>query len=131
MRNNQLKIPMEKYLSYMAMPELDKPEITRQIMTFDITILFDFICKYFNVDKKIVLLKSRKRELVEVRQIFFYFSNKYLKNTTLERISKFLNKDHSTVIHSIKVVNNMCETDLIFNHKIKQIDKLILEYYKK
>ena len=54
--------------------------------------------------------KSRKREIVFARQAVMFFLKRYSKETS-ERIGKHYNKDHATVIHALKAINNLIETD--------------------
>lgn len=53
------------------------------------------IVNYFKLNSK-----SRKRDLVTIRHVFFCVLHK--KGTTLEQIGEIFNKDHSTVVHGIK-----------------------------
>ena len=79
---------------------------------------------YFNVPIEIRDTKSRKREIVQSRQIAMY----YLKNRTklsLSAIGSMFLKDHATVIHSIKQVNNLSETDKCYRQDLKAIAKRI------
>lgn len=53
---------------------------------------------------------ARQREFVQMRQISMYFCNKYTK-LTLARIAYVHGgRDHSTVLHAKKTVNNLLET---------------------
>ena len=73
---------------------------------------------------------SRKRQLVEIRQISHWIAKNH---TTLSssKIGKIIgNKDHATVLHSIKTVNNLRESDKLFNKRFKDIyDYLIIHGY--
>lgn len=65
---------------------------------------------HFNVN---LAQKCRKREIVEIRQIFCYFSREW-SNVSLAKIGKLINRDHATVLHSHKQVKNLLETDYKF-----------------
>jgi len=54
-------------------------------------------------------VKCRDRELVEARQLFFYFVWKYT-TITLKDLGRLLKRDHATVIHSVKTWHNLMET---------------------
>ena len=79
--------------------------------------------------KKLTLdQKCRKRELVELRSIFFFLAR--CMGYTLEQIgTHFHNMHHSTVMHGIKLFKNLYETDdryrdlyyKILNHIKKEI----------
>lgn len=53
--------------------------------------------------------RSRKRELVIVRQIVIYCLKK-ITGASLKSVGEHLYRDHTTAIHAIKCVNNMYET---------------------
>jgi len=130
-------------MNYNTIPGLDRQEITTQIMYAKKGfITSDYILKkiaeYFiaddGVQKTLLALgyvpnkeglikaikdKTRKREIIIARQAFCYFS-KQLTNNTLKIIGKYLGqRDHSTVIHSIQVWDNLKQVD----STVKQYDK--------
>lgn len=72
-----------------------------------------------------ISLKTRKREVLEVRQLAHYVCRKHTK-LSLEHIGYSIGeKDHATVINSIEVVQNLLDTDKIFRSKY---DEIITEY---
>lgn len=80
---------------------------------------------YYGVGMDYSQVKSRKRELVVARQVAMYFSNKYT-NATLHVISEHFNgKNHATVLHAIKQVANLCETDKEFKKQVKDLKQII------
>lgn len=54
--------------------------------------------------------KTRKREVVSVRQVCHYLSTKYTKNSLASIGEYFGGKDHATVLHSKYTVLNMIDT---------------------
>lgn len=69
--------------------------------------------------------KTRKREIVEARQIAMFVASTQIKTLSLSKIGEYYNKDHATVIHALKTVNNLCETDHLFKEKV---DQAIVKY---
>jgi chromosomal replication initiator protein len=65
----------------------------------------DFIAKQFKVDVTELQSKSRKQTLAFPRQIAMYLSRKYT-DTPLVDIGKAFNRDHSTVVHAIRVITD-------------------------
>lgn len=57
---------------------------------------------------EILKTKTREREIVEARQIYFVRAKLFTK-ASLAAIGKLVNKDHATVLHGIKTVNNVIE----------------------
>lgn len=72
--------------------------------------------------------KSRKREFVENRQIYFYFISKYSKKPFMYIGQKY-GFNHATIIHSINNIKNLRATDPKFKKKLIRIkNKIILIY---
>jgi len=74
--------------------------------------------------------KSRKREgYVDPRHIAQTICRYIFPNKSLAYVgSFFVNSDHATVLHSVKVVKNLCETNLYFLEKFNSIQQEILGY---
>jgi chromosomal replication initiation ATPase DnaA len=68
-----------------------------------------------------VFSKNRNRPHVQIRQVIHYVMRKRNPGDSLDEIGRVSGHDHSTVLHSIKVVNNAIETN----------DELYLKYLKK
>ncbi|NPA36866.1 MAG: chromosomal replication initiator protein DnaA [Chlorobi bacterium] len=80
------------------------------------------VCDYYGLEMGTFQSKTRKREIVQARQIAMYFS-KTLTNSSLASIgSKIGNKDHATVLHACKTINNLMETDKEFKKQLKDIE---------
>jgi chromosomal replication initiator protein len=66
--------------------------------------------------------KTRKKEVALARHIAMYMSHKILKKT-LEEIGEFFeNRDHSTVIHGIKKIQNLIKEDSKLSQNIYEIE---------
>ncbi len=81
------------------------------------------VCEHFSLPLAVLQAKSRKREIVQARQIAMYFS-KTLTNASLSTIgSQIGKKDHATVLHACKTVNNLMDTNKEFKSQVEEIDK--------
>ena len=85
--------------------------------------------KYYRVHPDYYLMRSRKRELVQARQIAMTLININTK-LTLKYIGEMIgNRDHATVIHSRETVNNLFETEKNFRYDLKYlVRKLKLKF---
>lgn len=80
-------------------------------------------------------LKSRKLEYVEARCVFCYIAREDMR-FTLSGIGKFLNKDHTSIIHMNKRASDLLETEDRFYNLYKETkdnlnntyDKTVAEY---
>ncbi|MCF0166287.1 MAG: chromosomal replication initiator protein DnaA [Bacteroidales bacterium] len=81
------------------------------------------VCSYFGITDEMFSSSSRKRELVQARQIAMYLSRKHT-NTSLDCIgSQIGGKNHATVLYACQTVNNMNETDRNFRRMLGDIEK--------
>ena len=81
------------------------------------------VCDYFNLQTDAITSKTRKREIVQARQIAMYFA-KHMTKLSLATIgSQIGGKDHATVLHACKTVNNLIDTDRQFKGYIEEIEK--------
>ncbi len=81
------------------------------------------VCDYFNIHIDQLQLKTRKREIVQARQIAMFFSKNLTKSSLATIGSQIGNKDHATVLHACKTVNNLIDTDKRFMFSIQEIEK--------
>jgi chromosomal replication initiator protein len=92
-------------------------------------ISIDYIQKvvsdYFSIPVDVVNSKTRKREIVQARQIAMYFSKKYTKSSLATIGIHCGNKDHATVLHACRTVNNLLDTDKQFRSYVTEIEKKI------
>ncbi len=84
--------------------------------------ILEKVCRHYNVEQRQVFSKSRKRELVQVRQVSMYLAQKYTKMPA-GRIGQLIgNRDHSTVIHSCNAVEQRLKVDITFSDEIRSIE---------
>ena len=75
--------------------------------------------------------KDRHRDIMAARHLFCYMA-KLHTDCTLMNIGKYINRDHTTVINSIKVVNDMIDTNYeVFVDLVHKCDMYINREFKK
>lgn len=80
------------------------------------------VCDYYNIEEVAVQSKSRKREIVQVRQISMYLAKKYLDYST-SKIGSYIGKrDHATVLHACNMVRDQIEVDKNFKVDMENIE---------
>lgn len=83
------------------------------------------VCEYFEISIDKLKEKTRKRQIVQARQLSMYLAKNYTKNS-LKVIGKhFGGRDHSTVIHSCQAIQNLLDTDPEFKDNVEDIQKKI------
>ena len=123
-------------VSILAQSTLNKKEITldlaKQIIDklvkstrreISIDYIQKVVCDYFNMQVDMLKSKTRKREIVQARQIAMYFAKNLTKSSLASIGSVIGGKDHATVLHACKTVNNLIDTDKRFRLYIDEIEK--------
>lgn len=83
------------------------------------------VCDYFEVPVEKLKEKTRKRQVVQARQLSMYLSKNFTKHS-LKAIGKhFGGRDHSTVIHSCQAIQNLMDTDTKFKESVDDLQKKI------
>lgn len=81
------------------------------------------VCDYFDMPIELMKSKTRKREVVQARQIAMYFSKKMTKSSLANIGMNCGGKDHATVLHACRTVNNLSETDKSFRVYLEELEK--------
>lgn len=125
-------------ISILAQSSMNKKEITpalaaKVIEKFvkttprEITVEFiqKLVCEYFDIPLERIHSKTRKREIVQARQLAMYFSKSFTKSSLANIGSKCGNKDHATVLHACKTVKNLADTDKMFKKYVDELENMI------
>ncbi len=84
------------------------------------------VCKFFKISKNEMLSSRRSRYLVRPRQTAIYLT-KILTSKSLPEIGReFSNRDHTTIIHSVKTIEKLKTNDLELNANIDTLKNKIL-----
>ena len=87
--------------------------------------IINIVCDYFKISPEQMSLNTRKRQVVQARQIAMYLSKKY-SNASLASIGQQCGKkDHATVYHACKTIANQLDTDKQFKVMLAEIEKKI------
>jgi chromosomal replication initiator protein len=83
------------------------------------------VCKHFGLENSAIHTKSRKREVVQARQIAMYLAKEKTDFST-SKIGKLIGgKDHATVLHACKTVKSQCEVDKTFRADLESIEQAL------
>ena len=84
------------------------------------------VCEYFNITRDTLLSKSRKRQIVQARQIAMYMSRNLI-NCSLATIGAEIGgKDHATVLHACTTVSDLMTIDKSFRQYVTDIEKMLV-----
>lgn len=125
-------------ISLVAQSTLNKKEIdialTRQVVRqfvsqsdkeISVENIKLLVAKHFNLPVEKLQSKTRLRNVVMARQVSMYLAKNYT-NSSLKKIGDcFGGRDHSTVIYSLKTVEDMMETDHTFRENVDTLIKKV------
>ena len=84
------------------------------------------VCKFFKISKNEMLSSRRSRYLVRPRQAAIYLT-KILTSKSLPEIGReFSNRDHTTIIHSVKTIEKLIKDDAELSGNIDNLKNKIL-----
>lgn len=83
------------------------------------------VCDYFELPLEVLKSKTRKREVVQARQLAMYFSKQFTKSSLSNIGMHCGGKDHATVLHACRTVNNLMDTDKKFKAQVVDLQKRI------
>ena len=102
----------------------DLLNISENKVTIDL--IQTIVCKFFKISKNEMLSSRRSRYLVRPRQTAIYLT-KILTSKSLPEIGReFSNRDHTTIIHSVKTIEKIKEKDPEMVDNINKLKNQIL-----
>ncbi|TDS64357.1 chromosomal replication initiator protein DnaA [Myroides indicus] len=123
-------------ISLIAQSSFNKREVTLDLAKHVVEkfvknvkreISIDYIQKvvsdYFQMDIETLCSKTRKRHIVQARQLAMFFAKKYTKSSLASIGSQIGDRDHATVLHACKTIDNLLETDKQFKKYYEDINK--------
>lgn len=83
------------------------------------------VCAHYNLDESAIHTKTRKREIVQVRQIAMYLAKKHTDHSSSKIGQLIGNRDHATVLHACKMVKDLIDVDKAFKAEMDEIETMI------
>lgn len=120
---------IKKYKQRVAVARLSMPAsaayfipgMRREVKPFEIILA---VCEHFSLSWKKTMSKTRKREFVECRQWIMYLMY-IMSDASLAEVGSWLQKDHATILYSLRLIKNRSEIDAAFNEKRKELIDLL------
>ena len=123
-------------ISLIAQSSFNKVEITQELAQ-DVVMKFvkntkrevsiDYIQKvvsdYFQMDIETLQSKTRRRHIVQARQLAMYFAKKFTKASLASIGNQIGKRDHATVLHACKTVDNLTFTDKQFRKYVEDLSQ--------
>ena len=86
----------------------------------------NLVASYFNLNIQEMLSARRSRSLARPRQIAMYLAKQHTTNSLPDIGRKFSGRDHTTVIHAVKKINELIEKDNEIRQNVMEIRKKLL-----
>jgi len=125
-------------ISLLAQASLNKKEINidlaRQIVDnfirstnkeISIEYIQKVVSQYFDLSVEEMNSKTRRRNIVQARQLAMYFAKEHTKASLTTIGLHCGNKDHATVLHACRTVRNLVETDKKFKSYFNELERII------
>jgi len=81
------------------------------------------VSEYFQMNVDTLQSKTRKRHIVQARQLAMYFAKKFTKASLASIGSQIGKRDHATVLHACKTVDNLTFTDKQFRKYVDDLNQ--------
>lgn len=114
--DREIDLALARRVIDQAIKKIEKKKIT-------IDTIQDIVCKFYNIKSELIHTASRKRQIVQARQVTMYLSKQYTEMSLAQIGSLIGKKNHATVLHACRTVKEQMEVDKIFRDEISEIEK--------
>lgn len=87
--------------------------------------IIEKVCTHYGLDESTIHTKTRKREIVQARQIAMYLAKKHTDHSSSKIGQLIGNRDHATVLHACKIMKDLVEVDKNFKNEVAEIEASI------
>ena len=103
-----------------------KDFINSNVKPINIEFIQNIVASHFNLNIHELLSPRRPRSLARPRQIAMYLAKQYTTNSLPDIGRKFANRDHTTVIHAVKKIDELIKKDNEIRQNVIEIKKKLL-----
>ncbi len=114
--NRNIDLELAKRVIGQAIKKIERKKITVEAIEA-------IVCQYYDIKAELIHTASRKRQIVQARQVTMYLSKSYTEMSLAQIGSLIGKKNHATVLHACKTVKEQMEVDKIFRDEIKEIER--------
>lgn len=83
------------------------------------------VCSHYGVSTDVISTKTRKRDIVQIRQVAMYLAKKHT-DASSAKIGKLIGKrDHATVLHACKIITGQLDVDKAFKEEMAELEMAI------
>ena len=100
--------------------------INSNTKTINVEHIQNLVASYFNLNIQELLSPRRSRSLARPRQIAMYLAKQHTTNSLPDIGRKFSNRDHTTVIHAVKKIDELIKKDNDIRQNVIELKKKLL-----
>lgn len=115
----QKKIDMKLAEKIVARISINKPRTTT------LEQIRDTVCNFYSLSVEAISTKSRKREVVQARQVAMFLCKQMTQNTLATIGLAIGSRDHATVLHACKTVGDQILVDKHFRNEVTEIEGML------
>lgn len=116
--NKEIDLSLARRVISQAIKKIEAKKIT-------VNIIESVVCNFYNIKNELIHTASRKRQIVQARQVAMYLSKTYTEMSLAQIGALIGKKNHATVLHACKIVKEQMEVDKTFREEIAEIEKKI------
>ena len=94
-------------------------KVSKKQMSFEL--IAETVSRFYNIDQELLYGKSRKREISDARQLVMYLTKKSTQMSSTN-IGAMLSRDHATVLHACKQIEQRLSIEKKFQHEVEMIE---------
>jgi chromosomal replication initiator protein len=94
-------------------------KVNKKQMSFEL--IAETVSRFYNLDQQLLYGKSRKREISDARQLVMYLAKKTTQMSSTN-IGQKLSRDHATVLHACKQIEQRLSIEKKFRHEVEMIE---------
>lgn len=102
-----------------------KEQLQEKRENINIESIVKFVSKELNVKPSEIRSKSRSKNIVYARRVSIYLARSLTQNTMPQLAQYFGMKDHTTISHTMKKINELLKSDENFKVKIDELNNKI------
>jgi len=103
-----------------------KDFINSNIKSISVESIQTLVASHFNLSMQDLLSPRRSRSLARPRQIAMYLAKQYTTNSLPDIGRKFANRDHTTVIHAVKKIDELIKKDDEIRQGVAELKKKLV-----
>lgn len=116
--NKEVDLALARRVIGQAIKKIERKKITVESIS-------EIVCKHLKIKTELLQTASRKREIVQARQITMYLSKQYTELSLAQIGAVIGKKNHATVLHACRTIKDQIEVDKSFRDEIDEIQRMI------